>query len=54
MEEQSLAEFLMPIFSASMSKALNPDPPDVKGFQLFFDRYQKGLAIERAAVENLE
>jgi sugar (pentulose or hexulose) kinase len=49
----SLPSFLQNIFSGSIGKAVKPDPRDVEGFQLFFDRYNKGLAIERAAVENL-
>ena len=36
-----------------MSEAVEPDPSDVAGFDQFFERYHKGLAIERAAVESL-
>jgi sugar (pentulose or hexulose) kinase len=50
---ESLPEFLTPIFAGSMGKAVQPDPSDVAGFNQFFERYHKGLAIERAAVESL-
>jgi sugar (pentulose or hexulose) kinase len=42
--QQSLPEFLKPIFAGSMGAAV---------FDRFFDRYHKGLAIERAAVASL-
>jgi sugar (pentulose or hexulose) kinase len=50
---QSLPEFLGPVFAGSMGEAVPPDPADAAGFGRFFDRYHKGLAIERAAVESL-
>lgn len=50
---ESLPEFLKPIFAGSLGKAVQPDPSDVAGFNEFFERYHKGLAIERAAVESL-
>ncbi len=31
-----------------------PDPADVQGFRRYMQRYSAGLAIERAAVENME
>ena len=31
-----------------------PDAKDVEGFDRFIERYKAGLAIERAAVENLK
>ena len=51
--KQSLPDFLNKIFSEEKSGAAKPDPEDVKGFQKFFERYHKGLAVERAAVENI-
>lgn len=51
--DESLPAFLEKVFTGRMGKAVEPDPEDVKGFQRFFDRYHKGLAIERAAVNNL-
>lgn len=52
-DDQSLPEFLKPIFAESMGEAVQPDPKDVAGFNEFFERYHKGLVIERAAVESL-
>lgn len=50
---QSLPEFLKQVFAGSMGDAVQPDPSDVAGFNQFFERYHKGLAIEQAAVESL-
>ena len=52
-KDQSFPDFIKDVFKDSMGEAVNPDPADVEGFQKFFERYHKGLAIERAAVENL-
>jgi sugar (pentulose or hexulose) kinase len=52
-KQESLPKFLQPVFAGSMGKAVQPDPADVAGFERFFERYHKGLAIERAAVESL-
>ncbi len=52
-DDESLPEFLNPIFAGSMGEAVKPDPKDVEGFNTFFECYHKGLAIERAAVESL-
>ena len=51
--EQTLPAFLEQVFAGSMSEAVQPDPTDVAGFNEFFARYHKGLAIQRAAVEAL-
>ena len=51
--DASLPEFLKQVFADSMGQAVEPDPSDVAGFDQFFDRYHKGLAIERAAVASL-
>ncbi|MEJ6950678.1 xylulokinase [Natronospora cellulosivora (SeqCode)] len=54
-ENESLADFLNDkVFAGKMGDAIAPDPTDVAGFNEFMKRYNKGLAIERAAVENLE
>ena len=50
---RSLAGFLDEVFADSIGSAVEPDPRDAKGFDAFFDRYTRGLAIEAAAVENL-
>jgi len=52
-QDESLPAFLAPVFAGSVGEALQPDPVDVAGFDKFFERYHKGLAIERAAVESL-
>ena len=50
---ETLPKFLNPIFAGSMGAAIKPDPKDAAGFNQFFERYHKGLVIERAAVESL-
>lgn len=52
-KEKSLAVFLDELFAGSMGTPLKPLPEESKGFLAFFERYHKGLPIERAAVENL-
>lgn len=43
------------IFSrACPAKPLAPDPADVAGYDAFMQRYLPGLAIERAAVEQMK
>jgi hypothetical protein len=37
-----------------VSTVIQPDPDDVAGFDAFMKRYTRGLAIERAAIENLD
>ncbi len=41
------------VFAGSEGVTENPDSKDVEGFELFIERYKKGIAIEQAAVENL-
>lgn len=50
----SLADFLDQQISASIGEPVQPDPRDVKGFDEFFARHARGLAIERTAVEALQ
>ncbi|MBN2163983.1 MAG: hypothetical protein JXR25_05890 [Pontiellaceae bacterium] len=50
---ETLPEFLTPIFAGSMNAPVQPLPQDVEGFNVYFERYHKGLAIERAAVDTL-
>jgi sugar (pentulose or hexulose) kinase len=53
-EGQSLEEFLNNIIFAKQNEiVIEPDQDDVDGFEKFMKRYIEGLAIERAAVENL-
>ena len=41
------------VFAGQKGECMEPDAADVAGFETFIERYKKGLAIERAAVENL-
>jgi hypothetical protein len=52
---ESLSDYLNnKVFANAESSTIAPDPEDVAGFQVFIERYKAGLAIERAAVENLK
>lgn len=42
------------VFAGSRGMTLAPQPEQVDGFNVFIERYKKGLAIERAAVDNME
>lgn len=42
------------VFAGAKALTLAPDQKDVDGFAAFMERYKKGLAIERAAVEGLK
>ncbi len=51
---ESLGDYLKSnVFAGTTGSVEQPDPADVKGFDDFIKKYSKGLAIERAAVENL-
>ena len=53
-DNESLADYLSnKVFVGQSGTTLEPDAEDVKGFDDFLVRYTKGLAVERAAVENL-
>ena len=41
------------VFAGNKGTSMDPDPEDVKGFETFIERYKKGIAIEKAALENL-
>jgi len=52
---ESLEDFLnQKIFAGKTGTTVAPDPKDVAGFNEFMKRYTQGLAIERAAVDNLK
>jgi sugar (pentulose or hexulose) kinase len=42
------------VFADQNGKTISPDPKDVEGFAVFMERYKKGLAIERAAVDSMK
>ena len=52
--DQPLDEFLdARVFANAASTTENPDESDVAGFEEFFDRFRKGLAIEHTAIANI-
>jgi sugar (pentulose or hexulose) kinase len=54
-DNETLEEFLSHnVFVEQPGMRMSPDPKDTEGFEKFMVRYKKGLAIERAAVENLK
>ncbi len=50
---QSLADYLDERIAGSIGEPVRPDPRDVRGFEEFFARHKRGLAIEREAVKSL-
>ena len=53
-KDESLADYLnKQVFSNSVFEEVDVDQADVEGFEVFMERYKKGLAIERSAVESL-
>ena len=52
--DQPLDEFLdARVFADAASTTENPDEGDVAGLEEFFDRFRKGLPIERVAIESI-
>nr|WP_245535444.1 FGGY-family carbohydrate kinase [Sphaerochaeta pleomorpha] len=52
---QTLQEFLTKdVFASSEAITIAPTKEDIDGFNAFFANYKKGLAVEKAAVENLD
>jgi hypothetical protein len=52
-DTHALPDYLDSLIAGSIGKAVKPDPKDVAGFQEYFERYKKGLAIEAQAVKSL-
>ncbi|WP_449536460.1 xylulokinase [Ferdinandcohnia sp. Marseille-Q9671] len=53
-KNESLEDFLEKnVFEGVVGQEIHPDRNDVKGFELFIERYIKGLEMERAAVKHL-
>lgn len=51
---KSLSDWLnQEVFASAKVETVNPNAEDVEGFNKFFENYKKGLAVERAAVDNL-
>lgn len=54
-ENETLDDYLTnKVFAGQTGSKIEPDTKDVEGFNEFIKRYTKGLAIERAAVDNLK
>ncbi len=54
-ENESLEVYLSnKVFAGASSTTIAPDQRDVDGFKTFMERYEKGLAIEKAAVDALK
>lgn len=53
-ENETLEEYLNDkVFVEQKEKTLYPNEEDVKGFEIYMERYMKGLSIEEAAINNL-
>ena len=53
-EQESLEAYLSnKVFAEENGTMITPDRKDVDGFTVFMERYKKGLAIEKAAVDML-
>ena len=53
-EGESLKSYLADkVFAGNEGTSREPDAKDVEGFEVFTERYKKGVAIELAAAENL-
>ena len=51
---EALDEYLEnKVFNGNIGTVIDPVPEEVDGFNKFIKRYSRGLAIERAAVDNL-
>ena len=52
---ESLEDYLeQKVFAGAQVSTLAPEQRDVEGFKAFMTRYRGGLAVERAAVDNLK
>ena len=54
-DNESLEEFLETrIFPDISGDTVMPESDDMEGFQVFMEHYQKGLAIEKSAIEHMD
>ena len=54
-KNETLEDYLSnKVFAGENGTTIAPDPKDIAGFAAFMERYKKGLAIERAAVDVLK
>ena len=53
-QKQSLSNYLNEkVFADCKKETSNPEKDICDSFEIFFENYKKGLAVEKAAVENL-
>jgi len=53
-ERESLKDYLAnKVFGGNKGIKMEPDAEDVEGFEVFIERYKKGICIEKAALEHL-
>ncbi|MGN1167543.1 MAG: xylulokinase [Lachnospiraceae bacterium] len=53
-EGESLEDYLSnKVFAGNTGTSMEPDPKDVEGYEVFIERYRKGIPIELSALENL-
>lgn len=53
-EGESLEDYLAnKVFAGNAGSKMDPDAKDVEGYEVFIERYKKGIEIEQAALANL-
>ena len=53
-EGEALGDYLNhKVFGEDAGSRIDPDPEGVTGYEVFMERYKKGLDIERKACEDL-
>lgn len=54
-DKKSLPDWLdQVVFANSSTKTFEASKEDIEGFNVFFENYTKGLAVEKAAIENVQ
>ena len=54
-KQKTLSQFLdEEVFASAEVSTISPTAEDIEGFNLFMERYKRGLPVERAAVEHLD
>ena len=53
-EGENLEDYLAKkVFGDNAGSQMEPDPKDVEGYEVFIERYKKGVAIEKEALKSL-
>ena len=53
-EGENLEDYLAKkVFGGNAGSRMEPDPKDVEGYEVFIERYKKGVAIEKEALKSL-